>query len=292
MILKVHIPKRLPSAIASTRSLVSKYETSRAFKVFETFTYLKALTPSGKIQQSAFAGPHAFYSHLASSCYLSVNSFKTRLRWLEEWELITLDKYKNIILKSWEQICKQFRVTDSEFYEIFINEQNERLEYVLKTLVIKENKDRQQFKFAQSVSNNLVKDELERIIPGNITSFKELTDYLVNLQKFTYKNRSDSYDIAHTFRADFNVSCLGMARLFDFKALRSSSYLKKVLQLRGFINVKKRAVESFTQTRRPQNLLPSVIEAKPKLNLLWNGKKKSRTWQLCDEITITPALCF
>ena len=283
MIKKVKILKRLPSAIAKTRSLVTKYQTSRAFKVFETFAFLKVITTSGKLQKSFYGATHNFVCYLAHECCLSTNNMYNRLKWLEEWGLIKFDKHGNIELKSWEAVAKEYRVTDSEFHEIIITDSTPKLEYYIKALVMSEDKSRRQYKFNQFVSNNQVKQVLQSMVPEGITTIQQQAEYILKAQQHSFVNRSDSYDLFHSLHADFNSGIRGIKKMFQFIDSRSCVYMKKVLSKLALIKIDKRRIESSVCTRKPTNVFNGSTVPR---NYVWDEIKRVRVWVMCDNITV------
>lgn len=260
------------------------YSTSRAFKVFETFCYLKTLSPSGKLH-NRFRTKHQFYKYLSDHCHLTVNSLYNRLEWLKEWNLISIDKYGHITLESWQQVAKDYYVQADEFYEIEITEQTKRLEYVFRVMVLAENKSRQAWSFAKFVSNNRVLPYIKQLLPGEelLQDMTALAAYLQKYKEWAFMNRSDSYDFLHSLRPDFNITVYGIAKIFDFSDTRSSCYLKRLLKTKGLIQVIKRKLESKVCTRHAHNVLSGEIVP---TNFIWDSEKKVRIWQQCDEILI------
>jgi len=282
-IVQVKILKNLPLALCSTREIVVKYNTSRMFKVFETFAYLKAITTSGKIFNGE-CSKDAHVKYLAKCCNLTRNTMYNRLVWLEKEKLIEIDKRGNILLESWETIALRYGIQNKEFYEININEQSPNLEYILKTLVISEIKSRLSYRFAQIISNNQLRVRLENIL-GKWSSLQELAEKIIRLQQDTFKNWSDSYDLWHSLRADFNCNMETLKKYFCFNDSRTVAYLKKVLVKRKLITVVTRKTESKKCTRLPRDIFRErkVIP----LNFIWDNKTKTRIWQQPDAITVT-----
>lgn len=278
----VKILKRLPSAIAKTRKKVIRYQTSRAFKVFATFAFLKLLTTSGKLQ--AKGSWHQFIVYLASECRISPNSMYNRLAWMEEFRLITVVKGKSITLESWDTISREYRVTNNEFYEIEITDESPALEYILKKFVLQENISRQQYMFEKNISNNRVKQVLHSILPQGFKTMKEMAENILKCQKESFVTRSDSFDFFHSLRADFTCSIKSIARQFKFVDTRSCVYLKKVLKAKGLINYEHRRFESATNTRKATDVFNGLKVA---ATHFWDDVKKIRVWVLPDALTFT-----
>lgn len=286
--MKVKILKNLPLAIASTRSLVVHYKTSRAFKVFETFCFLKTLTDTGKI----FKGEHSydeFVKGLAAHCQVKKNTMYNRIDWLHEFELIKFDDYGNMLLESWTDVARTYHVNEKNFYEIEVNENTARLEYKLKALVIAELKNRLRFRFAQFISNNRAKDLLQSKLPMKIQdqSVQDIADYIVTCQQHSFKARTDSYDFWHSFRADFNCNVKTLMSYFKFDDARTLAYLKRVLCSKGLMQVISRTIESKCNTRSPRSIFTGD---KLPLYLSWDEKTKTRFWRMPDAINLSNLL--
>jgi len=291
-ITQVKILKNLPVAIAATRALVVEYKTSRAFKVFETFAYLKTITTSGKIFNQ-FECYDDFISYLASCCGISRNTMYTRMQWLKDFNLVTEQhgiktvqfkdgELKSITLESWDTIASTYGVKANQYHEITINETSPKLEYILKTLVISELKGRALYKFTEIVSNNHLKAKLEAQL-GKWETIQELAEKIVQQQQASFRKWSDSYDFWHSLRADFNFNIDTLARYFHFDDHRSACYLKKVLAKLNLIKVQSRKTESKKATRKPRSIFSGD---RINLNLIWDEVKKIRVWQQPDLITI------
>lgn len=284
----VKILKNLPLAIASTRAIVCKYKTSRAFKVFETFAYLKTITTSGKIHNQ-FEHYDDFVSYMANICGVSRNTMYTRIQWLKDFNLITIqtkiksDHVKSITLESWDTVAITYGIKPNQFYEITIIETSSKLEYILKTYVIAEIQSRLTYKFSQFVSNNHLKVRLEQLL-GKWATIQELSEKIMLMQRSSFKTWSDSYDFWHSLRADFNCNIDTLAKYFHFDDHRSSCYLKKVLTKLSLIKVQARKTESKKATRKPKSIFSgNTIN----LNLIWDEVKKIRVWQQPDKIIVT-----
>lgn len=285
---QVKILKNLPLAITATRSLVVEYKTSRAFKVFETFAFLKTITSSGKIFNQ-FDCHDDFICYLSKECGISRNTMYTRIQWLIDFNLITEQvetKTENIVsitLRSWDQIASIYKIKPNQFHEITLHEKSPKLEYILKTLVFKEIKSRLSYKFSQYVTNNHLKPQLEAQL-GKWATIEELAQKIVHLQQATFKKWSDSYDYWHSLKADFNCNIDTLARYFHFDDHRSACYLKKVLSKFNLIKVRSRKTESKKATRKPRSIYSGNII---NLNFIWDRTNRIRIWQQPDLIIIT-----
>ncbi len=288
MLNKVKIPKLLSSAIACSRELVNVYETSPVIKIYETFLYLKSISTSGKIQPMAGESYHAFVCRLSETCMLSKNSMYTRIALLNTEELLKKDIHNCITLASWKTVREKLNIhKNQEFYEIKITDQTPKLEYILKTYALKENKDQQQYMFGIKSTNNRIKEAIKSVFPVVPQSSVELRELIVKMQIATFKMRSDSYDIIHSLRADDNLSLHGIRRLYGFKSTKSSTYMKRVLEKLKLITVEKRVFLSKECTRRAHSILTSeLIPA----TYVWLKRQKMREWIMPDKITLNP--CF
>ncbi len=280
---KVKILKNLPAALAKERALVTKYETHRIFKVFETFMYLKEITTSGKIEQPG-ASLDDFMSYLADECNVSRNTMYTRISMLKQYKLIQVCKRGTIYLESWDTIADQYNVKKNQFHEIQLNEKSAKVEYQLRTLVIAEHKSRMAYKFAKLLeSNNQLRQNLLTFFGKLPETLEQLSEMVLQAKVLSFKNRSESFDFWHSIPSDFNASVSKLMQYFAFKDFRQVAYWKRRLSFQALITVQTRKHESKLATRKANNLLTG---GKVFQHFFYNVKEKTRIWQLPDAIII------
>lgn len=283
MITSVKILKNLPAALAKGRELVTKYETHSIFKAFETFVILKELTTSGKIQ-NLYGSNDEFMKYLSKECGVSRNTMYSRITLLKKHNLISINKSKDILLTSWEDIAIQYNIKSNQFHIIEINNESPKIEYILRTMTFAEHKERQTFQFTKFInSNNQIKEYIISELGHVPSSIKELAEFIVNKQVLSFRNWSEGFDFWHSFYADFNASVNKIMNYFQFKDFRQVAYWKKQLSAKGLIIVRERKHESQKCTRLATNVF-----TKQKINqtMFWNRETKTKVWQQPDLITI------
>lgn len=272
--------KNIATAIAGEREKRVVYNTNRMFKCLESFGYMKALSTSGKIHCNKKF--HNLVRSLSTTCKLHVNTMYIRLTWMQDAGLITRDKKNNIVLTSYEKICERYGLKETEFYEINeeTTDQHGRFEYVLKMMVLHENKQRQQFQVEKKLNNNpVLKQAFSQLLP-KCESPKELCQVIDKYQVQSFVEGSRNYDVFHTLRVDTNPTNRSIARLFGFSA-QSSTDLKQRLAKLEFIKIIERRHESKVCTRLPRHI---VTGASIPLYFDWNNEKKTRVWVRCPQI--------
>lgn len=284
MITSVKILKNLPAALAKERELVNKYETHSIFKAFEIFVILKELTTSGKIQ-NLYGSHDEFMKCLAEECNVSRNTMYSRIKLLVKFKLITVEKNKDILLTSWDEIAKQYNIKSNQFHTIELNNESPKIEYILRTMTFSEHKERQAFQFTKFINtNNQVKEYIIKELGELPKTIQDMAEFVIQKQVLSFKNWSDGFDFWHSLYADFNASVNKIMYYFQFKDFRQVAYWKKQLTKKGLIIVRERKHESQKCTRLATNVF---TKQKVKQTMFWNGETKTKVWQQPDLITIT-----
>ncbi|MBS1635214.1 MAG: hypothetical protein JST26_04770 [Bacteroidetes bacterium] len=276
--------KNLPAAIAQVREVRITYKTHQIFKAFETFMFLKELTTSGKIQ-NVYGSLDAFMQYLASEVNVSRNTMYTRLEYLKKYSLVSIDKYGNIYLESWETIARRYKVKKQQFYSLEVNPQDSpKLEHILRTLTIAEHKNRMAFAFAKLIeSNNQLRQYLTRLWGSLPQTIELMAEKILSEKILSFKRWSESFDFWHSLPSDFNASVRKLMQYFAFDDFRQVAYWKRILSRLGLITVQTRKYESKKCTRKANDLLNG---GKVYQHLFYNSHDKIRIWQMPDAITI------
>lgn len=278
--------KNISTAIAGEREKRAVYNTNRMFKCLESYGYMKALSTSGKIHCNKKF--HNLVSTLATTCKLHVNTMYIRLSWMQDAGLITRDKKNNIVLTSYEKLSEKYGLKETDFYEINeeTTDKHGRFEYVLKMMVLHENKERQQFQVEKKLNNNPVLKQAYSILLPKCENTKQLCQVIDQHQVKSFVEGSSNYDVFHTLRVDTNPTNKSISRLFGFSE-QSSTDLKQRLAKLEFIKIIERKHESKVCTRLPRNIVTGALIP---LYFDWNAQKKTRVWVRCPEIQLLP--CF
>lgn len=240
---EIKIPRGLATAVAKMRELRGEhavktgkgYETNRAFKAVETYLYLKTLTTSGKIQIRHNESTTAFMERVATECRVSPNTLLTRLSWAQELNLLTYNE-RSITVSSYTNVCQMYHIK-KEITIYHEEETSPKLEYILKTKVIEENKNRQRFMFEKKVkANPVLHKELKEFFPQAKT-IEELRQALEKVMETLFVKGSKLIEYLKNINPTLAVGNTALLNMFGFKSYLSTTYIKRCLQKKNLIQV-------------------------------------------------------
>lgn len=297
--IKIKIPVGLLSQIALQRTLATSYQTHRGFKAFAFYTLVRNLTTSAGIYRGAntkrtqtadgLISWSAFNKQIASQIGLSFNTVCKLAEWAKEFGFIAITD-AGYHFTSMQMIAVNYNLyyPDGEikFNTLTITPQNESLEHILKTIVIQENFDRQEYAVMQKIKQIPGgKEKLGKYIHNwHKMQPKQLLAQIVAWQKATFlnpTNGTEAYNFFHSIHADIALTVKGIARNFAYACTRSSVYLKKALQALNYITVSNRALIS-NATHKPHE--PNG-KCKP-ITFIYLPRQKQRKWLMPDLITL------
>lgn len=288
------IPKQVPILIGAADELVTHrelrntYSTNRSIKTWSTYFLLKSLTRSGIIknwqQQKQL---------LLSFCKCTENSFRARLREMQQLKLISLSKNHSVLLTSYHNAADILGIPYTGLNKIDYNYElpgKQIFQYFLRAEEIRSNQAKQlDALWYYAGKNPLLKDALIQALCQMGSDGKRLyaeplyfQQQLLRLQKNAFKEGSPLLDIIHTLRADVNRSVNGIKKTHTYKSAQSVSYMKKVMLQMQIIKVKKVCIESTERSR----LYVSVPGEKKKRDAYkYIPSKKVTAWVLTDQIS-------
>ncbi|MFA6924689.1 MAG: hypothetical protein WC223_10620 [Bacteroidales bacterium] len=251
--LKVKVLKQIPTIIATNKPLI---------KAFETYFLLKYHYSNGII--SNFSKNQ---KSVAEVCNISVRTLWTRLKILKENNLITVTG-SNIKFSSWDFLCEKFNIRKN-FYYIKLNNSNNdgilKLEYLIRLKALQEAKKRMQYAFKAKVKQSSdVYNEFCCITGaenGKLSRRAVLNSAIECFKNPAMFTPDEQFFLLNCFNADDNMNCLTIARMFNNNSASSGTYLKRILEKSGLIEIEKRIIESIERCRKA--IMGTVFYSRP-----------------------------
>jgi len=244
MIRHVKILRGVLPHIIDKRQITGKkkrYTTNREILAFGLYSALKSLTTSSKISHY-----HNQLNKLARYCKVSPNTFKTYLKYAQEFGYLRYDSKTEIIqLVSYQTICNKFKI-NKEFHQIKYNtnDKQKTWRYILTALEIKEQKQKQFHMIWQKLCKNPPLKTALLKQPG--VTKRNIRRTLLNYQEQLYKQGSKNEqlyqyrNILFSINADTERTRQNIKHTYGYKSEHSVYYLKKQMVKRGIATVEKR----------------------------------------------------
>lgn len=237
------------------RELRTKYKTNRSIKTWATYFLLKSLTTSGHVSNWIKQK-----QDLLQYCKMTENSFRARLKELQQLELITVDrKTHSIQLTSFTTAAEILGITYTGTIKIEYNDKQPGqniFQYYLVMDEIRCNQNQQLDALNYKAEKNpQLKNVLTAVMVQHGADAARLTDkkyfqqYLLRIQLHFFKQGSDIYSVISQLRGDIQRSVQGIKRQYGYKAAQSVSYLKSKLKQFGIAAIEKTIIESDVRTR-------------------------------------------
>lgn len=255
--IKIKVLKEIPTKISSVKPLI---------KAFETYSYLKYYYTNGIITNCT-RNQHS----IAKMCNISVRTLWTRIQLMKDFKLATVIN-GNITLAKWDTVCEKFSIR-KRFYYIKINNDNEnncKLEYIIKLKALQEAKKRMQTAFKFKVKeSSILYNEFCRITgaeDGKLSRRAVLNNAINCFQNPSAYTLDQQYFLLNSFNSDDNLNCRTIANMFNNFSASSGTYLKKILEKHGFITIEKRIYESVQRCR--EAIMGTVYYSRPTKNTI------------------------
>jgi hypothetical protein len=298
---QVEVPVGAAEALVACKQLVNVYQVNPEIKTFSIFFLLRRVTTANKIQNW-----HKQKDFLLSWCGCNENTFRAQLKKLQTLGLIGRpDKKRNnnkndIHLGSLKDAARALQIswrgTQKIDYNPIQNNGKQVFQYQLRAEEIKVAQQRQLNGLIYHLDKNpLLKNELHQMLVKYGADVKMLSNpsyfqaRLLQLQMIAFREGSEISELIHAHRADINRSVNSIKEHHSYKTPQSVSYMKKVMQKLGLIQIKKLRVESKTRSRlyvpdgdRKRDGYKWVL---PPIKTKNGG---FTVWFLCDQITFNP----
>lgn len=231
---KIKILKNIPTIAAGDKTLK---------KAFETWFHLKHHYDQGLVKNVS----KNIYN-LAQKCQVSERTLWTRIYLLKRYKLAKKTK-DGLMLSSWDDICKKFKVKKYFYYVNY--EKIVQLELVLEAKAILESKKRMQSAYKLKVNKNPeLKEALCGIIGSSNFSRRAVLECaikaFVNPELYTPDQRT----MLNAHNSDDNLNTYSIAEMFNNRRSSSSgTYTKRKLEAAGLIKVNHRKYDSALRAR-------------------------------------------
>lgn len=308
MVHQIKILKGITPILVGKRELRTSYVTGTEIKSLGFMFLLKSMTTAGQIKNY----PKQLKA-ISAFCKCSKGTFYTRLYELVQMGLVKVDRY-TIHLASFKKIAEHYELPTIEFHLINYDteDKGKTIEYILKTVEIAENQQRQQNEVQRKINKT---PEIELAYNSLCRAQNKPAEFtLKNLhtkQRETYSVGADDYDVLHSINPDLNRSAKSIKKAYGHVSVRNVAYLKRQLNKRGLATVTKRVSPIYKypniepkQKERGKTLAIGVITAlimphagsgnntpgnkkgrMPKNGTSFYDKKnRCRLWRLTDDI--------
>lgn len=205
---------------------------------------------------------------LAGHCFISENTFRTRLNELKKLGLITMEG-RRINLTSYQQLHKTIGL-ENEIEKYNYRKTDTKPEYIIRATALKENFDRQEKKIKEKIEKQ--NQGSGPMSPEAIQGTKEA--YLKRLIDAFIFSAQPTSDIL-MYRPDVAICQNTLSVMFNLKSQTSGHYWQQVLLKHGLIAIENRIIESTVRCRTSK--LGKVF---------WSPEKKSTCLQMPNKILV------
>ncbi|MBX3165591.1 MAG: hypothetical protein KF900_14035 [Bacteroidetes bacterium] len=282
---KLKITKQLCAALAAERTKKAKYKVHDGFKAYAFYLLLRSKYKHQKGLYFHGDSTHRFCYNIGLDLNLHPSTVQKYFDLAVQFGFMRKAKY-GYEFRAMTNILIDYAIFYPTTQTITLDDEKDKLQYILKTLVVSENFNRQTEMVCKKIrSNPARKAKLATFIPQWETMpVADLLHTIVQMQQRSFANGSD-YDFWHSIHADITLSLKGITKNFAYsEKSRSAQHLKQMLSRHNYIAVGKRKIEGDT-TRKPHD--EQTGECKP-ITMIWLPKQHKRAWLMPDELIINP----